>query len=1569
MKSNRLPSFILLFALVLFSSFSFSQNHIEINPGNLDLGEWPVGAWQKPSQLYLTNSGFDELEIFSSELQDLNSAFILDNINTPFSLTPFEDTAFMSIALTNESLAEGIYTSQYTATCDDGNSVSTSNVMVNAYLPPEGDVYENAITLYLPYSEQNITTSFPTRSNYQLLSDSKNGNDLVYKFELTEDVIIDIQLSNASSSSILALYKEDFMGDDGPSYDNAVEISLMDSLEAPLFSGNYYLVVSSQGENSDFSFDLDISSIAMPAPGVAYNPNPENYADSVPCNNTILSFHLSELTTEYNLFLDTINPPTLLLIDWCPAQDSASFPIFWSLIPFKTYYWRVNSQNNTGTTMGDIWQFNTFIAPPKNVTAAVLMIDPYEYDVLIEWTSSGKSFQKYNIYRNDSLIGTSLPGTQYFTDHNVNPNMNPCHEYWIEAVWDEGVSAPSNAQTVCIPGNGNLRGEFTDIETGELISGKALVTLTSETGGFNYTKESYDNGEYSFFIESDTYEMNISHPKYLTEMANSIEVNLQDTTTQDFQLIPFPFTADTVIAEIINDTTAQIEWSADSTFIDRIISYEVYRKPCNESANWELIAETTELIYLDEDWNTLELEEYKYAVKTVYNLNTSDFKESNCTYTEPDVSVEIEVTTLSGDSPTGCEINFKHVLDTSINYDVEMDGTGWSIIDEFRKGIYNISVELYGYETLEYENVLINDDTTFVFLLYNQGLQIRDLYVTPTGFASWDGEYPSQSVNIVEDFEDSLSDGWTILDDGNTSDTWTIVNDPEFNNSYFLMCNSLETEETTIMNEYLLSPTINAAQDVETFLEWDQNYQNASVSDYFEIEVFDGYNWIQIYFQDFDDNPWPEIKHHILDISQYANSYLQVRFHYVANSNAWYIGIDNIKIYQNNGKSNKYSGTFRVFLNSEYLESTMNDIMFYDYTQDENLELIEGETYLTEVQAAYVTLGPKAAYEWTYLPSGSFQGPNNFDVYNMEGTNDMQLNWTNPDPLDVVEINQSYGEAEVAHYQKFDNGYGVVFDFSSYPDAIINAMDFRHSSWGLNGNWDYIVHLIDWETKTTLVEIGPLQTTQNDGWEDLVDLGEIITGGAQQIAVLIEPLGNIANNAYPRIDCDNTGVLQNSIFGQLSDLNAMQSSEIGNFLMDLWIQTNYNGKNIAYRQIPSYEYIGTNVYKNSELMAFVPKPDTFYIDQDLPPGYYDYCIATVYSADDGEHSWTSTLEEVCVNDVIADEDCIAPELYVVNTYENIVVFNFFVETSWNPIWLQYDNGVNVSAVGFGESFTYADRWLPENLSGFDGTYITKVKFFPVEGMADFTLKIWMGEEGDQLVYSQEIDDVEYNEWNIIDLDTFVEIIPENSLYVGFEVNPLDNVAGVAESYGSINADLVKVNGAEWQHLSDFGLDYCWNLGVYVDADKSLKNTKELLGFNLFRDGELLNDELITTTYYDTLPEPGLFCYNGTAVYSICGESDYGNEVCYDYGGTINTNEIIDNTYLFPNPATNQIRINSESLISDIQIFNSTGQIVLDESHINSKSYIVNTQSFKDGVYFIKIISKEKQEVKQFIIQN
>lgn len=73
--------------------------------------------------------------------------------------------------------------------------------------------------------------------------------------------------------------------------------------------------------------------------------------------------------------------------------------------------------------------------------------------------------------------------------------------------------------------------------------------------------------------------------------------------------------------------------------------------------------------------------------------------------------------------------------------------------------------------------------------------------------------------------------------------------------------------------------------------------------------------------------------------------------------------------------------------------------------------------------------------------------------------------------------------------------------------------------------------------------------------------------------------------------------------------------------------------------------------------------------------------------------------------------------------------------------------------------------------------------------------------------------------------------------------------------------------------------------------------------------------------------------------------------------------------IYPNPAFDEVFIESETKISSIQVYNSVGNIVL-SNVINNKQCIFNTNKFQSGVYFIKVyFSNEEFVIKKMVVKN
>lgn len=337
-----------------------------------------------------------------------------------------------------------------------------------------------------------------------------------------------------------------------------------------------------------------------------------------------------------------------------------------------------------------------------------------------------------------------------------------------------------------------------------------------------------------------------------------------------------------------------------------------------------------------------------------------------------------------------------------------------------------------------------------------------------------------------------------------------------------------------------------------------------------------------------------------------------------------------------------------------------------------------------------------------------------------------------------------------------------------------------------------------------------------------------------------------------------------------------------------------------------------------------------------------------------------------------DNNCYRAWTSIEGANENIVTFHITAPAplGWDPLWLQYDNGVNETGIGFLQEFSFASYWSPDQLEGFDNTFITKVKFLPTEMNTNFTLKIWRGTNGNNLVYSQAINEVISNEWNEIELASPIEIIPDEGIWVGFKVHSISEAAGAGLYTGNPNSNYVKFNGTHWQHLSDHNLDYSWNLGVYVEGQETNDSIYEFLGFNMYRDQVQLNNDLITGSYYwDTLYNAGTYSYYSTAVYDVCGETDPANIIYLDWSGFTGAFEQENHFNIYPNPVKDILQINASFYITNIKVYNSMGTLITNINQPNNNHYILNTLAWKSGIYFLEVYTNQQHYKSKIIVQH
>jgi hypothetical protein len=292
--------------------------------------------------------------------------------------------------------------------------------------------------------------------------------------------------------------------------------------------------------------------------------------------------------------------------------------------------------------------------------------------------------------------------------------------------------------------------------------------------------------------------------------------------------------------------------------------------------------------------------------------------------------------------------------------------------------------------------------------------------------------------------------------------------------------------------------------------------------------------------------------------------------------------------------------------------------------------------------------------------------------------------------------------------------------------------------------------------------------------------------------------------------------------------------------------------------------------------------------------------------------------------------------------------------------LRWDDGYNYTGLGLndGGTFMAGARWDAEQLTPYQNWYLTHIAFFPTTAEATFTVQVWFNET---LNASQPVISLNANAWNIIELNTPVQISGLQVLMIGYEVThsagiyPAGCDAGPAvPGYGDI------VTGGT---LSGFGIDYNWNLAGYISPEATgqkavLKHQpyskSTLLGYNIYQ-----NDELIATlspfdtSFIDFVMPGAVLEFVIGAVYNECTAM---SDTCIP--APVSIEEVYQPSFsIYPNPASGLFNISGSANIAKLSVFNAFGvEVYRGEQALPAQ---VDLTKHPKGVYLIRIVEEER----------
>lgn len=319
---------------------------------------------------------------------------------------------------------------------------------------------------------------------------------------------------------------------------------------------------------------------------------------------------------------------------------------------------------------------------------------------------------------------------------------------------------------------------------------------------------------------------------------------------------------------------------------------------------------------------------------------------------------------------------------------------------------------------------------------------------------------------------------------------------------------------------------------------------------------------------------------------------------------------------------------------------------------------------------------------------------------------------------------------------------------------------------------------------------------------------------------------------------------------------------------------------------------------------------------ELSPGEYPFTV-THPSYD----PYLSNIDVTgnAVQEIVMDElSCKAPEnLSAALSGTDVLLQWDKPEVGSEGSWLHWDELPSGNSIGSGGTviFDVAQRFETLDIRPYAGQFLSRVWFVPWESNCTYTVKVWVGGDingPDSLIVNQVVVNPLIGEWNEIFLQTPVSISDEMELWIGYQVDTENGYPAGVDAGPAIDGkgNMMRLPNSDWQTLLEVNpnLDYNWNIRGFAEpatsrqvamnrlddtapdkfsgklivhnnsSGKTYHEPRTLLGYNVYRDGALINTQIVDDTLFT---DPGLtsgeYGYNVTSVWSNGCESDFSNQ--------------------------------------------------------------------------------------------
>ena len=1234
----------------------------------------------------------------------------------------------------------------------------------------------------------------------------------------------------------------------------------------------------------------------------------------------------------------------------------------------------------------------------------------YEHDLNASWMLRGyledasgevralatRGFaSKYNVYKKDlykkttELLVENTEATEY-TDNTWETMEAGAYKWGVAAVYDELTTKTvysENFEGEELPGGWTVYNENQTTPSDKPNASQNWKSVS------NYSELAPKDGDYYVASISDSYcsdaRLYLVSPQMKLPEDASMKFNYVNPKVEKY--------GDDVISRLylyVSDSPTGPWTEVWSTRVGKSVSrWTEVEADLSEYANQEVYLAFCNKFSGYGSWTAVD------DVRILGLSNESDIFWSNTVSKDMSTELTVTVETDSGDPVAGTVISLVNKVETEYTYSAILGVKDTYTFTDLRKGVYEVTISKKGfYSEYEGEIVEIWEPTELDCFLSEDTAPITDLYVSPTGWVTWEGENIGVGDEFYYDFEDGTLNGWTTIDADNDNYTWQNsieIMAPGSGHDYSIACvTSMSWIFGVVLtpDNYLVTANKYKIDETSKLRFWVCAQDIVAPNDHYGVAVSlagntDPADFITIWEETLtaktgtrEQGQWYE---KVVDLSDYAGQEIYIALRHFNCTDQFYVNIDDVSLESSAGKSRALE-SYQVYLDGKLVAENLTK-PFY---QHENL--VDGQKYTTTVVPVYAMGdGKETSYTWRKIACDNLEGVTDLTAGYTNGVT--TINWTLP------ENNAKNNNTRGGEWLTYDNGefaesIGLAFD----PNE---ALSFQ---WGVMFPADKMAKYAgQYLTKVSLYDCeayeGMLYIYRGGSYSPQILLyeqeyqctgaGEYINvdldvalplSGNDNIWVILENKEGGVKPAAGSVDCGDPNGRWIAYEGEWYDL---ANVSVGTFSWQIQAYVTDEAP-----VLPEAEILGVNIYRNGTILAQLVQGESF-VDENATAGD-QYELRVVYG---GEKDVTYYAMS-CPQSIVADLACPSPKdlkasavAYSNGQYGTLLEYPYIPPTAE---WLYYDLGTVSDFVGGVSSFYYGIKFPIEKLEYYAGTNLTKVMFYDLmyEGTNnDVEINIYFG--GDYapeiLVHTQAYAGTNSNKFVEVELTAPIPVSGEETIWVVLKTNNGMNFpAPLSKDCGDPNARWFSEDGEKWMDITKFQLEGSFMIRAFVTnvgkgISTELGNTTRdlsLINYNIYRGTTLDEMELIASTtkkkYFDEV-EKGTYYYQVTAVYEEDGQEcesaparaygDYSQNYVKVEVTAIEENGV-DGLKIYPNPTNGNLNIQAEAM-RRITIANALGQVVYDQE-VNSDSEVVDMAQYQTGVYMVRITTDNGVAVKR-----